>query len=79
MTANDPSSLLRVAIAQFAPAKHIGATQENLDKIADLTRQAAASGAQIVVFSELATSGYGIEVAAVEAAVEMQDKVLEVC
>lgn len=76
--ASDASSLLRVAIAQFTSAKQVGATDENLNKIAEFARQAAAAGAQIVVFPELATSGYGIEVTAIKAAVDSQEGVIEV-
>jgi len=47
---------LTVAVAQFAPAH--GDVPANLDRIGRLLDQAAARGAGLVVFPELATTGY---------------------
>lgn len=47
---------LTVAAAQFAPAH--GDVPANLDRIGGLLRQAVARGADLVVFPEMATTGY---------------------
>lgn len=56
---NDGS--LTVAVAQVALTP--GDKARNLEVIADRTRQAAAAGAQLVIFPELALTGYGLEAA----------------
>jgi len=48
-----------VACAQFSPEK--AEIAANLDRIAAITRQACAEGADLVVFPETATSGYFLE------------------
>jgi predicted amidohydrolase len=45
----------RVSVAQFTPGSDITA---NLDRISDLARQAKAKGAELVVFPELAVTGF---------------------
>ena len=47
---------LRVALAQIAP--HLGEVAANLELAADRLRAAAAEGADVVVFPELALTGY---------------------
>jgi predicted amidohydrolase len=47
---------VRVALAQVAP--HLGDVEANLDLAADRIREAAAAGAHLVVFPELALTGY---------------------
>ncbi len=49
----------QVAVAQFAPEK--GQVEANLTRIAEIALQAASEGAELVVFSETATSGYFLE------------------
>ncbi len=46
----------RVALAQIAP--HLGELEANLDLVARRTAEAAAQGADLVVFPELALTGY---------------------
>ena len=74
---SDASSLLRVALVQFSSAKHVGATNENLDRMADFVRRASEGGAQLVVFCELATSGYDISKQAIDHAVGCEDLVIK--
>lgn len=47
---------VRVALAQVAP--HLGEVERNLELAAERTRAAAAEGADIVIFPELALTGY---------------------
>lgn len=48
--------LVKIALGQFASVQ--GDTQANLNKMLELTDQAAQAGADLVVFPELAYSGY---------------------
>jgi NAD+ synthase (glutamine-hydrolysing) len=50
---------VRLALAQTNPV--VGAFEENSDVIVDYTRRAAESGADLVMFGEMALSGYPIE------------------
>jgi predicted amidohydrolase len=52
----DPT--MQVALAQFAPV--LGDTDANLARIGELIDEAVAGGADLVVFPELATSGYAL-------------------
>ncbi len=54
----------RVAAVSFAPEK--GAVSLNLDRIAEIGRQAAAEGAELAVFPETATTAYYLEGGVVE-------------
>ncbi|HMP97812.1 MAG TPA: NAD+ synthase [Kiritimatiellia bacterium] len=47
---------IALVLAQINPT--VGALESNADRILDVARQAAANGAQLVVFPELALSGY---------------------
>lgn len=47
---------MRIALAQFNPT--IGALAANVDRMAEMAREAAARGADIVAFPELAICGY---------------------
>jgi predicted amidohydrolase len=47
---------LQTALVQFNPT--VGALKENAQRIAQLARDAAADGAQLIVFPELALCGY---------------------
>ena len=47
---------LRIALAQLNP--HVGALLHNLELGRDAVRRAAASGADVLMFSELFTTGY---------------------
>lgn len=49
---------MQVALAQFAPV--LGDTDANLVRIGELVDEAVAAGADLVVFPELATSGYAL-------------------
>lgn len=51
--------MFRLAAAQFAPKK--GQVSENLDRIGELVRQAAAENCDLILFPESATSGYFLE------------------
>src|SRR5450759_3968621 len=46
----------KLALAQFAP--RLGDVDDNLKRILDLTAQAHAKGADLVIFPELALTGY---------------------
>lgn len=59
-----------IACAQFAPSK--ADVPANLDRIAELARQAAEEGADLVVFPETATSGYFLEGGVLESALTSQ-------
>ncbi|MGH3951294.1 MAG: NAD+ synthase [Pseudonocardiaceae bacterium] len=59
-------SQLRIALAQVNPT--VGALQANADKIVERTRQAADSGAHVVVFPEMVLTGYPVEDLALRAA-----------
>jgi len=59
-------SAYRVACVQFAPRK--ARVEENLDRIAVLTLAASADGAELVVFSETAATGYFLEGGVLDAA-----------
>lgn len=47
---------MQIALAQFAP--RLGEVDANLEQVADWTRRAVDSGAELVVFPELALTGY---------------------
>ncbi|MGH2483822.1 MAG: nitrilase-related carbon-nitrogen hydrolase, partial [Candidatus Limnocylindria bacterium] len=47
---------VRVALAQVAP--HLGEVAANLEMVAERVRAAATEGAEVVVFPELALTGY---------------------
>ena len=47
---------VRIALAQINP--HVGALQENVDKMVGFARQARAEGADLVLFPELSLTGY---------------------
>lgn len=67
-----------VAVAQFAPQK--AQVEANLDRIAEITFQAVAEGAELVVFSETATTGYFLEGGVLECALEraeLQEKLAD--
>ena len=49
--------MIKVAVVQMDPK--LGQNEINLRRIVDLHREAAANGAQLIVFPECATSGYG--------------------
>jgi NAD+ synthase len=53
------SSKLKIAVVQFNPV--VGAISENCARILELYRRAADGGADLVVFPEMATTGYPIE------------------
>ncbi|HRF59224.1 MAG TPA: nitrilase-related carbon-nitrogen hydrolase [Fimbriimonadaceae bacterium] len=55
-----------VACAQFAPRK--ADVSQNLDRIAEITRQASDAGADLVTFPESATSAYFLEGGVLESA-----------
>lgn len=48
--------IVKIALGQFASIH--GETQQNLNKMLTMTDQAAESGADLIVFPELAYSGY---------------------
>jgi N-carbamoylputrescine amidase len=50
---------MKLAVAQIAP--ELGDLRANIDKIADFQQQALDEGADLVVFPELAVTGYAIE------------------
>lgn len=58
------------AIAQFRPEK--ANLVANLDRIAEIIRQAAHEGAELVVFPEASTSGYFLEGGVLECAMEIE-------
>lgn len=66
---NDDS--LTVAVAQVALAP--GDKAHNLDVIAERARGAAQAGAQLVIFPELALTGYGLDAAQIAALAEADD------
>jgi predicted amidohydrolase len=72
------NSLLRVAVIQYQSVLDVGSTTANLDRMAELVRKASVAGAQIIVFPELGTSGYGISTDAVKDAVGCEEQVLQV-
>lgn len=49
----------RVAVAQFTPVK--ADVEANLDRIAEIARQAQSEGAELAAFPEAATTGYFLE------------------
>src|SRR6266851_3834062 len=53
----------RISVAQFMPGNKVAA---NLDRIADLAREAKADGAELVVFPELAATGLSDSAASAE-------------
>lgn len=64
-----------VACAQFAPEKaEVG---RNLDRIAQITRQAVGEGAALVVFPEAATTGYFLEGGVLEASLSIDELISE--
>jgi predicted amidohydrolase len=70
---------LKAAVVQFSPTTVADdPTRANLERMADYVAQAAAQDAQLVVFPELGTCGYGIDGDAVKRAVEASDWVIEV-
>lgn len=62
---------LRCACVQFAPAK--GRTDANLDAVADHAAQAISEAAELIVFPETATSGYFVEGAAAQVALDSKE------
>lgn len=60
-----------VGVAQFAPQK--ANVSANLDKIAEIARQASDEGAELVVFPETCTSGYFLEGGVLECALERDE------
>jgi predicted amidohydrolase len=53
---------LKAAVVQFSPTTVADdPTRANLERMADYVAQAAAQDAQLVVFPELGTCGYGID------------------
>jgi predicted amidohydrolase len=60
-----------LACAQFAPRK--AELSCNLDRIAEIARQAAGEGADLVLFPETATSGYFLEGGVLESALHVDD------
>jgi predicted amidohydrolase len=56
----------QVACAQFAPEK--ANVQKNLDKVAEITRQATSEGVELIVFPETILSGYFLEGGVLECA-----------
>ena len=48
--------MCRIALAQINP--HVGALQENLEKMVAFARQAEASQADLILFPELSLTGY---------------------
>lgn len=61
--------VIQAACAQFAPAK--AEVEANLDRIANIIRQAASEGVDLLVFPETATSGYFVEGGAPEVALSV--------
>jgi predicted amidohydrolase len=61
----------RVALAQIAP--HLGDLEANLDLVATRTGEAAAQGADLVVFPELALNGYLLQDLVPEVAIKADD------
>lgn len=68
-------SQFRIASVQFAPKK--ARFSENLARIAELALQAAASDADVVLFSETATTGYFLEGGVLESAVSAEQLATE--
>ncbi|HVL39656.1 MAG TPA: nitrilase-related carbon-nitrogen hydrolase [Fimbriimonadaceae bacterium] len=68
---------LTLACAQFAPLK--AEVSQNLDRIADLARQAHGEGARLVVTPETSTSGYFLEGGVAESAMSSQQLLDEMC
>lgn len=60
----------RVACAQFAPRK--AELARNLDRIAEIARQAASEGVDVLVFPETAVSGYFLEGGVIENALTVE-------
>lgn len=72
------SNPFRVAVVQYQPETHAGATRNNLARMAEIVERVAAQNVKLVVFPELGTCGYGIETDAVEDAVGQQEEVISV-
>lgn len=65
----------RVALAQIAP--HLGDLDANLELVAERTREAVSQGADLVVFPELALTGYLLSDLVPEVAMRADDPRLE--
>ena len=63
---------MHIALVQLAP--HLGEVDANLDLAADWTRRAAADGAELVVFPELALTGYLMRELVPEVALRADDR-----
>lgn len=72
------SEPFRVAVVQFQPDTHTGATHTNLERMSRIVETIGEQKLNLIVFPELGTCGYGIETAAVEAAVESEGTVVAV-
>jgi predicted amidohydrolase len=73
------STKLKVAVVQFLPSTDVeDATARNLDRMAHFIERAWSDGARLVVFPELATSGYRIGEDAVKRAVNAAPTVIAV-
>ncbi len=64
-----------VAVAQFTPEK--AQVHANLDRIAEITRQAVSENAELVVFCETATTGYFLEGGVLECSLEREELAAE--
>ena len=63
--------IVRIALAQVAP--RLGDVEANLDLVADRARAAARDGAQLIVFPELALTGYLLQDLVPEVAMRADD------
>lgn len=68
--------MFTLACAQIAPYK--AEVARNLDRIGEVVLQAAAEGADLVLFPETATSGYFLEGGVLESALAVEDLLSEV-
>src|SRR5206468_392539 len=66
-----PDMPLRIALAQIAPG--LGALEDNLARHGELTEEARAGGADLVVFPELGLTGYQLQDLAAEIAMSIDD------